>query len=183
MASLKKPGVASTTLSLLGVALMQARTQHFWLRKIAVIDCSSDTSETHTNLSAHSAMAHDTDLLILAPLAATPLAQDAENAVSIGKRGKAQAYAAPQPPYKERFQETATQIAEFAPQLLVFLLGNTAAVAPADSSERGAQECEVDGEWVGKWAEGVAATCCNGRTVVCASREALPQFLVGMLQG
>jgi hypothetical protein len=179
LGGLKKPGVASATLSLLAVALMQARSQHLWLRKIAIVDCSSATSDIHTRIAAHSAMMLDTDVLILAPLAAPPLAHATESAAPVGRGGKAKADAAPQASQEERFNEASKKITDFAPQLVVCLLDNTVA-APGDS---GAQECEVDGEWLGRWAGGVAATCCYGRIVtVCGSREAMPQFLVGILQ-
>ena len=137
---------ASTTALLLTVALMRARADWFWLRKIAVIDCAAVFGDI--GLCPHPAIMGDPDLLVVTP--AVGLSQS----------------------FEVTFEDAARKVADFQPQLLVICAGR----APLQAGG-------MDDAWIGKWAAGLSAQCCKGRTLVLSnSSKRISTFLSGTLE-
>jgi len=159
---IRKSSAASVTISLLSVALMHARTEYFWLRKIAVIDCSDSSGDAA--VAGNSILADDPDLLALSPLA-----------ISAGSSGNEAAASEPED-RNALFTEAAQKVASFQPQVIIYYLGES-----LGSKEPALQAGAIDSAWTGRWAESLAAKHCRGRALtVCSNVQLLTDFLVGM---
>ena len=164
--------------SLLAVGLMQARAEHIWLRKIAVVDYSSGSD---MSLAAHAAMFDDPDLLFLAPL---QVCKESDAGKAAPSEGGQKEQASPVEDWKAQFEHAAQKIEEFHPQVLVCFLGGEAA-AETTSTEAPALRVtvRVDVAWAGKWAEDLAGKCCKGRSVtISSSPETISKFVLGTVQ-
>ena len=175
-----KAGKECITSSLLGVALMQARAQYFWLRKIVVVDCWS--FDGGMGLSAHSGMVQDSDLLVLNPLATTRWASNKSLPTSDAAQAEIDKELTGDCKTGDcnvRFEEAVQTITDFGPQIVVFLLGDKSAAA-VTGGETASLTNEMDYAWLGKWAADLTGKCCKGRSLTLShDPHLLQQFLRG----
>lgn len=158
-----KSGAASVMVSLLNVALLHARSEYFWLRKIAIIDFSDPSSET--GLAGQCPLADDPDLLVISPLAITSslAADEAESSLTGGR-------------WKAGFAGAVQKIADFRPQIMIYYLGGRSASAALHSEV-------LDSTFTGRWAKTIATKHSGGRALtVCNHAQTLSDFLSVMAQ-